>query len=431
MRDMLRKLGVFALVIVGGLAAYGLMDFTDPTIESLAPTIEYGTDLDLSDVANVTDNRNGVEAAFQRVVGDEGIISEDRTHLTFDTPGEYTVIVSAKDRRGNEIEAECPVIVTDTTNPQIFSVSDNLVVGYGETVTLVSNGGIDNSITVDYEDISGVSLAISSVQKVGSDSTEGSYEQKSTDSITLLQLGDYILTIEATDAFGNSATTQAGVSTVDLTPPTISGRDRITLTEHDSLPDFMTGVTAVDEIDGDLTQLLAVDYSSVQKGVPGTYRAYYTVTDSAGNEAKYDRIILIQDTTPPSITLSQRSVNFTVGDGKPDYKSLVSADDSADGDLTSKVSIDDSDVDYSTPGTYEVKYKVRDSSDNVTEKTIKVTVKAKASTGSSGGGTVYITRTGSKYHSSGCRYLSKSKIAISKSDAKARGYTACKVCRPG
>ena len=42
--------------------------------------------------------------------------------------------------------------------------------------------------------------------------------------------------------------------------------------------------------------------------------------------------------------------------------------------------------------------------------------------------TVYITTSGSKYHRSGCSYLRKSKIAISLSDAKARGYTACSRC---
>lgn len=43
--------------------------------------------------------------------------------------------------------------------------------------------------------------------------------------------------------------------------------------------------------------------------------------------------------------------------------------------------------------------------------------------------TVYITRTGSKYHRSGCSYL-KSKIAIEKKDAIAQGYTACSRCKP-
>jgi hypothetical protein len=50
--------------------------------------------------------------------------------------------------------------------------------------------------------------------------------------------------------------------------------------------------------------------------------------------------------------------------------------------------------------------------------------------GGGGSSTVYITRTGEKYHRSGCRYLSSSKIAISLADAKARGYTPCSVCDP-
>lgn len=42
--------------------------------------------------------------------------------------------------------------------------------------------------------------------------------------------------------------------------------------------------------------------------------------------------------------------------------------------------------------------------------------------------TVYVTETGEKYHRSGCRYLSDSKISISLSSAKSSGYTPCSVC---
>ena len=44
--------------------------------------------------------------------------------------------------------------------------------------------------------------------------------------------------------------------------------------------------------------------------------------------------------------------------------------------------------------------------------------------------TVYTTKTGKKYHSSGCQYLSKSKIPISLQSAKGRGLTACSRCGP-
>jgi hypothetical protein len=44
--------------------------------------------------------------------------------------------------------------------------------------------------------------------------------------------------------------------------------------------------------------------------------------------------------------------------------------------------------------------------------------------------TVYITRSGKKYHLDGCRYLAGSRITIGLKDAKAKGYAACKVCHP-
>lgn len=46
------------------------------------------------------------------------------------------------------------------------------------------------------------------------------------------------------------------------------------------------------------------------------------------------------------------------------------------------------------------------------------------------GRTVYITKSGDKYHGAGCRYLSHSKIAIDIDDARKQGYSACSRCSP-
>jgi hypothetical protein len=43
--------------------------------------------------------------------------------------------------------------------------------------------------------------------------------------------------------------------------------------------------------------------------------------------------------------------------------------------------------------------------------------------------TVYITRTGEKYHRGSCRYLRQSKIAVTLAEAR-KGYAPCSVCRP-
>lgn len=42
--------------------------------------------------------------------------------------------------------------------------------------------------------------------------------------------------------------------------------------------------------------------------------------------------------------------------------------------------------------------------------------------------TYYVTSSGKKYHKSTCSYLSKSRISISLSDAKAKGYSPCSRC---
>lgn len=71
---------------------------------------------------------------------------------------------------------------------------------------------------------------------------------------------------------------------------------------------------------------------------------------------------------------------------------------------------------------------------NELEAQLSTATKPSSSSGSSSSSspsqsaTVYITRTGSKYHRAGCQYLRQSKIAINLSDAKNQGYTACSVC---
>ena len=67
-------------------------------------------------------------------------------------------------------------------------------------------------------------------------------------------------------------------------------------------------------------------------------------------------------------------------------------------------------------------------SNKSTATTKSATSSNKSSTNSSS--TVYITNTGAKFHASGCRSLSKSKIPISRSRAISQGYGPCGICHP-
>jgi hypothetical protein len=44
--------------------------------------------------------------------------------------------------------------------------------------------------------------------------------------------------------------------------------------------------------------------------------------------------------------------------------------------------------------------------------------------------TVYITKSGQKYHASTCRHIRSSGYSISLSKAQEQGYTPCSVCKP-
>ncbi len=59
-----------------------------------------------------------------------------------------------------------------------------------------------------------------------------------------------------------------------------------------------------------------------------------------------------------------------------------------------------------------------------TADTVSVTTHAQA------GSTVYLTKSGTKFHRDGCSSLSKSKIAIAYEDAVERGFEPCGRCKP-
>ncbi|MCD7863720.1 MAG: DUF5011 domain-containing protein [Lachnospiraceae bacterium] len=416
-------------------------DTTPPEITVSDADLGYGQTISVYELALATDENSGiVDVLIETVSPESAVLSEDFTSVTFPLPGDYTVTISATDESGNEATAEAAVHVTDGISPVFTGFAEQLEVGYGETVKLSDQESEGVIYAVAEDEISDTAVYISNVQPVSQDLSAVSYSMTS-DSVVFSDIGEYVVTVTAQDESGNDTSEAVSVSVIDEIPPDFSGiRSEYDLTEDDEAPDFLESVTAIDEIDGDLTEEIALDDANVEYGVPGEYTVTYFVTDSSGNVAEKSAAVIVQDTTPPVISPTKTSYSVTAGSEALDFASAVSVTDAVDGDLADSVVIDDSTVDYDTPGTYEVTYSISDSSGNVTEKTASVTVKAKqtqtasvsggASASTSSSETVYITNTGSKYHRGSCRYLKKSKIAISKADAIAQGYDACSVCNP-
>ena len=83
-----------------------------------------------------------------------------------------------------------------------------------------------------------------------------------------------------------------------------------------------------------------------------------------------------------------------------------------------------------------ISFNKQPSSVNISSTASEKTDKADNTAVSSGNSTasndmiVYITKTGSKYHRENCSSLRSSRIPISLSEAKQRGYEPCKICKP-
>ncbi len=104
--------------------------------------------------------------------------------------------------------------------------------------------------------------------------------------------GSFTVVVEAEDVNGN--VTQAETSLIiaaDIVAPTISGLTSMTVSKGSSAPDYLSGVTATDDVDG--TVSVSYDAGSVNLNQAGTYYITYTAKDSAGNITTAKRKITV------------------------------------------------------------------------------------------------------------------------------------------
>ena len=169
------------------------------------------------------------------------------------------------------------------------------------------------------------------------------------------------------------------VKVTDRKPPiiTFSGDENYKVNINDKYEE--PGYTASDNLDGDVTQNVSVK-GEVDTSKIGEYKIYYTVSDSIGNETTKTRVVNVLDNEGPKITFNNQYNTYAILGKKAnlnDFKAI----DNLDGDVTSNVEIDSSNVNYDKGGIYEAIYKVKDSSGNETVINRKVNVQKKNTSG--------------------------------------------------
>lgn len=158
----------------------------------------------------------------------------------------------------------------------------------------------------------------------------------------------------------------------DHTAPVItSDRDVLELSVKDDKSKLLTGLTATDDRDGDLTDSILVGTHSkfISKGVCDIT---YLVFDSSNNVGKYTRRIKYTDYTEPVFSLKE-PLMFNSGDTVSMF-SKISLTDCLDGDISSKVKIVVNDVDNSKLGTYYVTFEASNSYADVVSRKLPVNI---------------------------------------------------------
>lgn len=156
----------------------------------------------------------------------------------------------------------------------------------------------------------------------------------------------------------------------DITAPAISLNDNSHMIIAYGSTFTDPGASATDDHDGDLTASILVE-GAIDTSIYGKQYLTYSVTDTAGNTNTIQRTVVVQEFTPPVLTLTGNEILYLpVGATKGDL--AFTAIDDVDGDVSDSVVL--SDIDFNTPGTYTLTYTVSDSSGNTASQSRTVNI---------------------------------------------------------
>ncbi len=108
--------------------------------------------------------------------------------------------------------------------------------------------------------------------------------------------GRYWLTYRASDFAGNYSQVKRMIIVKDQARPTISGADDVTIKMNETFRP-KRGVTAFDEVDGDLTKKIQIS-GTVNTSKKGIYPILYSVKDTSGNQTTVIRKVHVVRTKP-------------------------------------------------------------------------------------------------------------------------------------
>lgn len=310
----MRKKSMVALLtatMVIGMAGAGCGD-KQLALATDKVSVELGSELNTDVSAYVTD----ADMAAETVI-DFGAVDVSKL-------GSYMAVVTYKDQT-----ASLQVDVVDTTAPEA-EVVDQVTVGVDEPLyvedVLTSVTELTGNVTATFDDLV-------------DESTEATEEVEVTEGVEAAEGVEAVEDVETTEGMEVTEDVEAIGASEDMETFVL---DDVTVTND------------------------AVVFHTV-----GEYSVSLTLADESGNSKQVEVPVLV-GTEPTFWGIEDLTV--TTGAEDVDYLLGVTATDSNGNDLTDKIACDDSKVDLSLAGEYEITYTVTDENGFTAKQTAKVTV---------------------------------------------------------
>ncbi|MBC1606087.1 DUF5011 domain-containing protein, partial [Listeria rocourtiae] len=215
----------------------------------------------------------------------------------------------------------------------------------GNTVTLVTPQDADKSVTLQYSFKEKKRLLVTTLVGIGSVNASLGQEL----------IPDVFVT-------GNN-------------DPVIYAKDRTIIAGTSFDP--LENVTASDIEDGDLTSHIQIISNDVNTKKEGVYSVTYAVTDSDNNTTK-KTITVNVNATPPTVKAQDMSGIAGISASEVSWFTNVTAEDKVDGDISVKVNVDYSGVNFQKEGDYPVVYSVTNSNGKSASTTVNMQITAEA-----------------------------------------------------
>lgn len=269
-------IGAIAWIVVNKVNKYTVEFKTDPS----DVTLEYGDSFDEAEVKAV-----GYGTIFSKNPVDLEVRSEGSVDIT--KVGKYTITYVAE-FKGVKNTIDCTVNVVDTQPPVIRLVSDP------EHFT----------------------SPIAAYEEEGFEAVDA-YDGDITDQVTRKVNDNGTVTYTVKDSSGNKATATREIVYKDVVAPAIILPEETVYIEQGRAYEDR-GFTAVDDVDGDITDSVTFDASTVNVKKPGNYAITYEVKDSYGNVGTAVRTVVVNqrfETQDPG----NKVVYLTFDDGPCQY----------------------------------------------------------------------------------------------------------------